>query len=184
MKIARVGLLLLLAGSMCPSLSSQSAEKTEARQQPQAAPKPKDESSSQKPAPEASKATGDVEILSDRMGFDFGPYLRRVTDAIRTNWYRFVPNSAKAPAMKRGKVAIEFAILKDGRIAGLQVVASSGDDALDRAAWAGISESSPCAPLPAEFRGKYLQLRFKFFYNPEKTEGAPEDKAVPAEKKP
>jgi hypothetical protein len=44
---------------------------------------------------------------------------------------------------------------------------SSGDVALDRAAWAGISYSNPFPPLPSEFHGPYLGLRIHFFYNPE-----------------
>jgi len=187
MKITQVGLLVLLAGSICPPLSSQSAEKPEAKQQPQAAPKPKDESSSQMPAPEAFRATGEVEILSDTMGFDFGPYLKRVFYTIKYNWNQLVPDSARAPNFKQGRVVIEFAILKDGKTAGLKRISSSGDVALDRAAWGGIT-NSPFAALPAKFHGQYLQLRCKFFYNQAETEDGPDprpaDKVAPAEKKP
>lgn len=109
---------------------------------------------------------GDVDIISDTMGVDFGPYLQRVIYAVRMHWYNLIPESARPPIMKKGKLAIEFAILKDGRVAGLQLVAPSGDDALDRAARGGITDSNPFPPLPAEFRGQYLQLRFKFYYNP------------------
>jgi len=109
---------------------------------------------------------GDVDIISDTMGVDFGPYLQRVIYAVRMHWYNLIPESARPPIMKRGKLAIEFAILKDGRVAGLQLVAPSGDDALDRAARGGITDSNPFPPLPADFRGQYLQLRFKFYYNP------------------
>jgi len=49
-------------------------------------------------------------------------------------------------------------------------VASSGDDALDRAAWGGISASNPFPPLPSEFTGPYLALRFRFYYNPDKSD--------------
>ena len=44
----------------------------------------------------------------------------------------------------------------------------SGDVALDRAAWGGITASAPFAPLPSEFHGPYLALRFHFYYNPAK----------------
>jgi TonB family protein len=70
--------------------------------------------------------------------------------------------------MKKGKLAIEFAITKDGKIADMHLVASSGDVPLDRAAWGGITSSSPFPPLPTEFGGQYLALRFRFFYNPSK----------------
>jgi TonB family protein len=116
----------------------------------------------------SSDPHGDLEILSDTMGVDFGPYLQRVVYQVREHWYNLIPESAKAPLMKKGKLTIEFAILKDGRVAGLKVVAGSGDDALDRPAYGSITGSNPFPPLPNEFKGQYLQLRFKFYYNPDK----------------
>ncbi len=113
---------------------------------------------------------GNLEVLSDTMGVDFGPYLARVLHDVRQNWYNVIPESARPPLMKKGKLAIEFAILKDGKIAGQRVVATSGDVALDRAAWSGIAASNPFPPLPTQFGGQYLALRFYFFYNPDKNE--------------
>ena len=109
---------------------------------------------------------GPLDVLSDTMGVDFGPYLARVLHDVRENWFRIIPASARAPEMKKGKVSIEFAILKDGKISGLQIVGSSGDVALDRGAYGGITASKPFPPLPSEFGGQYLALRFHFFYNP------------------
>jgi len=116
------------------------------------------------------KAVGALDILSDTMGVDFGPYLQRVLHDVRVNWYNLIPESARPPIMKKGKVAIEFAILKDGTIAGMKLeqYGSSGDPALDRAAWGGITASNPFPPLPSEFGGQYLALRFHFFYNPDR----------------
>jgi len=37
-----------------------------------------------------------------------------------------------------------------------------------RAAYGGIAASKPFPPLPAEFAGPYLALRFRFYYNPDK----------------
>jgi TonB family protein len=115
-------------------------------------------------------AVGNLDVLSDTMGVDFGPYLQRVLHDVRQNWYNVIPEAAQAPIMKKGKVTIEFAILKDGRVAGLQRVATSGDVALDRAAWAGITASNPFPPLPSQFGGQYLALRFHFYYNPDKAD--------------
>jgi outer membrane biosynthesis protein TonB len=41
----------------------------------------------------------------------------------------------------------------------------SGDVALDRAAWAGITGAAPFPPIPREFKGPFLELRFYFLYN-------------------
>jgi TonB family protein len=120
----------------------------------------------QKPSPATDASHSGLDVLSDTMGVDFGPYLARVLHDVRENWFRFIPDSARAPQIKKGKVSIELAILKDGQVAGLQIVGSSGDVALDRAAYGGITASKPFLPLPAEFGGKYIALRVHFYYNP------------------
>jgi TonB family protein len=111
-----------------------------------------------------------LDIMSDTMGVDFGPYLQRVLHDVRNNWYNLIPEVARPPWMKRGKVSIEFAILKDGSVAGLTLRGPSGDVSLDRAAWGGITASNPFPPLPKEFQGNYLALRFHFFYNPDQND--------------
>jgi TonB family protein len=110
---------------------------------------------------------GALEILSDTQGVDFGPYLQRILQEVKEHWYSLIPESAQ---MKKGKLAIEFAITKDGQVAGMKLIATSGDTALDRAAWGGITASNPFPPLPSDFGGPYLALRFRFYYNPEKGE--------------
>jgi TonB family protein len=117
-----------------------------------------------------AEAIGPLDVLSDTMGVDFGPYLARVLHDVKMNWYNLIPEAARAPLMKKGKVSIEFAILKDGRVASLQYVSSSGDVALDRAAYGGITASDPFPPLPSQFGGQYLALRFHFYYNPDKAD--------------
>jgi TonB family protein len=114
--------------------------------------------------------TSDLDVISDTMGVDFGPYLSRVLHDVRINWYNLIPEVARAPLMKKGKVSIEFAITKNGQVAGMRLVSPSGDVSLDRAAMGGITSSNPFPPLPSEFRGEYLALRFHFFYNPDKTD--------------
>ncbi len=118
----------------------------------------------------AARVQGNLEVLSDTQGVDFGPYLSRVLEAVRRNWYAIIPESARPPLLKHGKVAIQFVILPNGKVAGLQYTGSSGDIALDRAAWGGITASDPFSPLPSAFHGPYLALRFHFYYNPEKGE--------------
>ena len=105
---------------------------------------------------------GPMEILTDTMGVDFGPYLNRVLHDVRQNWYQLIPESA---SFKRGWVTIDFFILKDGTVQGLKVIDSSGDVTLERPAYGSIKGSDPFQPLPREFPGPYLGLRFRFFYN-------------------
>ncbi len=119
----------------------------------------------------------DVQILSDTMGIDFGPYLQRVVSQVRERWYSVIPESAKGPMFKRGEVIVDFAILKNGGVAGLRIQKSSGDDSLDRSAFGAVTKANPLPPLPDNFSRPFLQLRFRFQYNPEKkpTGAAPVD---------
>lgn len=109
-----------------------------------------------------------MQITTDTMGVDFGPYLARIKQIIEMNWYTEMPESVYPPLRKTGKVAIEFVILPNGKVQGMKVFYPSGDVALDRAAWGGISASNPFPPLPTEFKGPYLGLRCFFLYNPSK----------------
>jgi TonB family protein len=104
----------------------------------------------------------DVEILSDTNGVDFGPYVRSVRGSVKKNWYLLIP---KKQRHEEGDVTIRFAIMKDGHVADMQMSQSSGHTALDQAAWNGITISSPFSPLPTDFHGPFLSLRFHFYYN-------------------
>lgn len=108
----------------------------------------------------AGGVMGPMEILSDTMGVDFGPYLNRLLIDVRERWYQLIPESA---SFKRGWVTIDFLILKDGTVQGLKIVDSSGDVTLERPAYGSIK--GPFEALPREFPGSYLGLRFRFFYN-------------------
>jgi TonB family protein len=118
-----------------------------------------------------AKALDQAEILTDTMGVDFGPYLTRITQIVRQNWYHIMPESVGPPLFKQGKLALEFVILKDGKTANMAVRTSSGYVELDRAAWGSITASNPFPPLPKEFPGQVLGLRFYYFYNLEPGSG-------------
>jgi len=113
---------------------------------------------------------GNMEILSDTRGVDFGPYMRRLHVTVEDHWYPLIPEIALPPVMKRGKVIIVFAIMKDGSIQALKVEGSSGDGALDRAAYGALTNAVPLPKLPVEFNGDYLLIRAVFYYNPDKHE--------------
>jgi TonB family protein len=117
-----------------------------------------------------TNAQGAVDILSDTLGVDFGPYLSRVLEEVRRNWYNLIPEEARSPLFKQGKLQIQFVINKNGDVEGMRLTTPSGDIALDRAAWGGITASNPFPPLPKEFNGPYLALRFRFYYNPDRGE--------------
>ena len=108
---------------------------------------------------------GGPEILSDTTGVDFGPYMKRVIDATKRSWYPIIPESARPPLNKQGKVGVRFKIYPDGSVKEMTLEFPSGDVSLDRAAWGGIVGASPYPRLPKDFKGPFLELRFGFFYN-------------------
>lgn len=109
--------------------------------------------------------SGAVDILSDTMGVDFGPYIQRIVYDTERAWYPIIPEEARPPFNKQGETYIEFVILPNGNVTDMHLVGPSGDVALDRAAWAGITGASPFPPLPKAFKGPFLKLRFEFLYN-------------------
>lgn len=104
-----------------------------------------------------------VELLSDPMGVDFRPYLTLVLASVRRNWFAVIPESVRLG--RQGRVQIQFAVSRDGRVPKLVIASPSGADALDRAAVASISASNPFPPLPTEFRGEHIRLQLTFLYN-------------------
>jgi TonB family protein len=106
-----------------------------------------------------------VEVLSDTMGVDFGPYLRRILADIKRTWLPLIPEEARPPLNKQGETLIRFTILPDGRIAAMNLDGSSQDTAIDRAAWGGITGVGQFPPLPPNFKGPNLELRIDFLVN-------------------
>lgn len=113
-----------------------------------------------------SGADGGAQILSDTQGVDFGPYLQKVIRETDRTWDPLIPEEVNPPILKRGQCEVIFTILPNGRLQAhaMQLTGRSGDVALDRAAWGAI-EGADYPPLPREFHGPYLQLRFRFQYN-------------------
>lgn len=106
-----------------------------------------------------------VEVLSDTLGVDFGPYLRRILGDIRRTWIPLIPEEARPPLNKQGETLIRFTIMPDGRIAAMNLDGSSQDTAIDRAAWGGITGVGQFPPLPPGFKGPNLELRIDFLVN-------------------
>jgi hypothetical protein len=125
---------------------------------------------SKQPATDAA-VLGGVDVLSDSLGVDFGPYLQRVLKIVKQNWYSLTPPSARAPKMTRGVVSIEVVVLKNGKVKGMKLVGTTVDVPMGNAAWHSITDTR-FPPLPSEFPGPYLALRLNFIYNPAKSSDA------------
>jgi TonB family protein len=113
--------------------------------------------------PSPGSQGSNMQLLTDPQGVDFRPYLIRILASVKQHWLSVMPESVKLG--RRGKVAIQFSISRDGGVPKLVIAEASGADALDRAAVAGISASVPFPPLPAEFKGDRIVLQMNFAYN-------------------
>ncbi|GGG68301.1 energy transducer TonB family protein [Edaphobacter dinghuensis] len=106
-----------------------------------------------------------VDILSDTMGVDFNPYLKRIIYEIYHTWLPLIPEEARPPLNKQGETLIRFTILPDGRIGAMTLDGSTHDQAIDRAAWGSITGVGQFPPLPKEFHGPNLELRIHYLVN-------------------
>jgi TonB family protein len=110
-------------------------------------------------------APGEAEILTDTRGVDFSFYINQIRPDVRSHWMALVPSHAYPPFLKGGDVSIDFYIRKDGKVEGTKIHKSSGEEALDHAALGSVTSSNPLPPLPSDFTGERIGVRFHYFYN-------------------
>jgi outer membrane biosynthesis protein TonB len=103
-----------------------------------------------------------LEVLSDTLGTDFGPYLKRLVRATQRAWEPLIPEECYPPLSRTGRTTIRFTILPNGAIGKMVLEGPSHDIAIDKAAWGAIISQGQLPPLPATFKGPYLELRFQF----------------------
>jgi outer membrane biosynthesis protein TonB len=106
-----------------------------------------------------------VSILTPHPGVDFDSYINRLLATVKRNWYAVMPESARMG--DKGIVVITFRIKKDGVVPlpDPNLERTSGKQPLDVAAMSSIRTSSPFEPLPPQFKGPEIELRFIFYYN-------------------
>jgi outer membrane biosynthesis protein TonB len=117
------------------------------------------------PGAAAGPLQSGTQILSDTQGVDFTAYMRRLHDDVQRNWDPLIPLEVQPPILKKGIVGLRFSILPDGQIGDMKLETTSGDVALDKAAWWAITSEGQFPPLPKAFHGPDLELRVGFFYN-------------------
>jgi TonB family protein len=96
-------------------------------------------------------------------GGEFAGHFPWYVDAVRrrisSNWIQSYvdPTVRWAP-----RAVISFQVQRDGTILNIQILKSSGNDAVDRSAVRAIRESSPLERLPSEYNGNYVMVEFWF----------------------
>ena len=112
--------------------------------------------------PSRNGPQGNVEILSDTQGVDFGNYIKRLLRILYNSWVPLIPEETRPPLNKEGTTLIRFTINADGTLSYMHLDSSTHDTAIDRAAWGSITGVGQFPPLPKEFKGPNLQLRINF----------------------
>ncbi len=126
------------------------------------------------PTHESSKSAattstgGAVEILNPISPQDltiFADRLPKIIARTKKKWYRLVPEEARPPEDRKGEVDIRLTLLPNGKITDMMVFRSSGDKAMDAAAWHALQHAAPFHRLPRRFHAKRVMLQFNFLYN-------------------
>jgi len=108
-------------------------------------------------AGEAGIGFGDA-AFGDR----YGTYVNAITRAISNNWLKSMVDSR---VQRAPRVYLTFEIARDGRISSVEVQQSSGVPTLDRSAMRAVLASDPLPPLPSDYRGSDIKVRFYFEYS-------------------
>ena len=107
-----------------------------------------------------------VDILSDTMGVDFNPYLKRLLREIYNTWIPLIPEEGTAAAEQTRRHADPLHYpFQTGTLERCTSRARRHDDALNRAAWGSITGVGQFQPLPKEFHGPNLELRIHYLVN-------------------
>ncbi len=108
-----------------------------------------------------SKGSGDFGMNFGATGFGerYAWYVTALRNRISNNWLLSTvsPNLMSAP-----RVFVTFDILRDGTINGVQITQSSGIPEVDRSAVRAVVASSPVNPLPPDYSGNRLTVKFYF----------------------
>jgi periplasmic protein TonB len=90
----------------------------------------------------------------------WGPYIAELNRRIDQSWQRI--------SLDKGRRAeVKFVVDRQGQLAQLQLVRSSGDDEADRSALRAVQISAPFDPLPQGATENYLIVNINFNYHVE-----------------
>jgi TonB family protein len=101
-------------------------------------------------------------LFFDPAGADFTAWINHFKNEVYRNW--IVPQSVLFGAV-RGHVDFEFTVERDGTLAEVRLLKSSGTAALDRAAANALSGARLLA-LPSDYRPARVTMQISFFYGP------------------
>lgn len=104
-------------------------------------------------------------LFFDPQGADFTAWINHFKNEVYRNW--IVPQAALFGAVQ-GHVDFSFTVQRDGKLAEVRLLKSSGTAALDRAA-ANALFGSRLLALPSDYRPDSVTIQISFFYGPERS---------------
>ncbi|HKV28675.1 MAG TPA: energy transducer TonB [Candidatus Acidoferrales bacterium] len=92
-------------------------------------------------------------------GFQFPWYVEAVQRRVSSNWLESTvdPTIPWAP-----RCIVSFQILRDGTVANVQIMQSSGNQSVDSSAIRAVQSSNPLDRLPPGYSGSYVNVEFWF----------------------
>jgi periplasmic protein TonB len=95
-------------------------------------------------------------------GARFPWYVDAVRNRVSSNWLQTTvdPSVQWAP-----RAVVTFDILRDGTVANVQILRSSGNASVDNSAVRAILSSNPLNPLPNEYAGSKVSVEFWFDFH-------------------
>ncbi len=109
-----------------------------------------------------NSGSGSLLFQGGNFGQLYGWYVDAVKNRISTDWLLSI---ISPDILSAHRVYVEFDILRDGSISGVQLAQSSGVSEVDRSALRAVYASSPLPPLPAGYKGRNLHVQFYFDFH-------------------
>jgi periplasmic protein TonB len=97
--------------------------------------------------------------LDTTLGTRFGFYAQQIRDVVARKWH---PGDVDAKIRSAPQVVATFELMRDGSTGRLDIVQSSGIQALDFSVQRAILEASPLPPFPPGMEGKSTKVTFTF----------------------
>ena len=87
----------------------------------------------------------------------FNDYMPKMQQQIKSNW---------EPVKREvsSTVVVKYEIMKDGKLGDYEIISSSADKQVEKAAIKALKKSSPFEPLPEGFTGDKVDVQFTFDY--------------------
>lgn len=108
--------------------------------------------------PGAGAGTG-VAFGDGAFGDRYGAYVESIRTRISNEWLQ---GRIDASVRSAPRVYVSFDIERDGSISNVRIEESSGNGQVDRSARRAVDASNPLSPLPRDYRGARVSVRFWF----------------------